>query len=71
MTSPLRSAYDGIVTRLPLTVTWPCRTNWRAWLRLDANAGAEHDVVEAELEQAQQVLTGDAGLLVRLLVDRA
>ena len=31
--------------------------------------GAEHDVVEAQLEQAQQVLTGDAGLLVRLGVD--
>jgi hypothetical protein len=32
-TSPLRSVYDGIVTRLPLTAMWPWRTNWRAWLR--------------------------------------
>src|SRR5262249_29101785 len=29
---------------------------------------AEHRVVEAQLEQPQQVLAGDAGLLVRLLV---
>ena len=35
-TSPLRTLYDGIVTRLPLTCTWPWRTNWRAWLRLAA-----------------------------------
>ena len=30
---------------------------------------AEHDVVEAQLEQTEQVLTGDARLLVRLRVD--
>ena len=36
MTSSLRTTYDGIVTRLPFTDTWPWRTNWRAWLRLDA-----------------------------------
>src|SRR5262249_53136272 len=32
-------------------------------------AGPEHDVVEAQLEEAQQVLAGDARLLVRLRVD--
>ncbi len=36
-TSPLRTWYEGIVTRLPFTVTWPWRTHWRDWLRLDAN----------------------------------
>src|SRR4051812_37177818 len=30
--------------------------------------GAEHHVVEAQFEQAEQVFTGDAGLLVRLVV---
>ena len=33
-------------------------------------AGAEHDVVDAQLEQAQQVLTRDARHLVRLVVDQ-
>ena len=32
--------------------------------------GTEHDVVDAELEQAQQVLAGHAGLLVGLVVDQ-
>jgi hypothetical protein len=33
-TSPLRTVYDGIVTRRPFTFTWPWRTSWRAWERL-------------------------------------
>ena len=57
---PCLTWYDGIVTRLPFTSTWPWRTNWRAWLRLAAKLGAEHDVVEAQLEHPQQVLAGDA-----------
>ena len=36
-----------------------------------APAGAVDDVVEAQLEQAQQVLTGDARLAVGLLVEVA
>ncbi len=37
-TSPFLTWYDGIVTRLPFTSTWPWRTNWRDWLRLAAKA---------------------------------
>ena len=70
-TSPLRTWYDGIVTRLPLTSTWPWRTNWRAWLRLAAKFGTEHHVVEAQLEHPQQVLAGDALLAARDRVDVA
>ena len=60
-----------MVTRLPLTATWPWRTSWRAWARLDAPPGAEGDVVEAQLEHLEQVLAGDARAAVGLVVDAA
>ena len=69
-TSPLRSVYDGIVTRLPFTEHVAVAHELAGLVAARREPGAEHDVVDAQLEQAQQVLTGDAGLLVRLVVDQ-
>ena len=57
-----------MLTRLPLTWIRPWLTNWRACGRVAGPAGAVHDVVEALLEQAQQVLTRRALLAHGLLV---
>src|SRR3954453_7290912 len=66
-----------MLTRRPLTEKWPCRTNWRAGAREGGRAGGGgepepvDDVVQPRLEHAQEVVAGDATLLVRLLVVRA
>ena len=60
MRSPSRTWNEGTVVARPLTAKWPWLTSWRAWARLRGEAHPEHDVVEAGLEQAQQVLAGHA-----------
>jgi len=55
------------VTRLPFTVTWPWRTNWRAWEREAPQPAPVRDVVEAQLEELEQVRARDAGATVGLL----
>src|SRR6185437_13734541 len=57
MTSPADTWYDGMFTFLPLTVKWLCRTSWRP---CDREAEPVDDVVEPQLEHAQEVLAGDA-----------
>ena len=65
MTSPTSTWYEGMLTFLSLTRTWPWRTSCRAWSRDAAEAQPVDHVVEAPLELArEQVLAHDA-LLVR------
>jgi hypothetical protein len=53
---------EGMLTFLPLTRKWPCETIWRAWRRgAGGEAGAVDHVVQAALEELQQVVTGLAG----------
>ena len=49
-----------MVTRLPLTATWPWLTNWRAANGRRHEFRAVDDGVETALEQADQVLAGVA-----------
>ena len=56
-------------TRLPLTWTWPWLDELAGLRAGGGPAGAVDDVVEAQLEQAQQVLAGDALLAVGLFVE--
>ena len=58
-------------TRLPLTATWPWLDELAGLGTGRRPAGAVHDVVEAQLEEPQQVLAGDAVTAVRLLVEVA
>jgi hypothetical protein len=51
-----------------LIVQWPWRISWRAWRREAGEAEADQDVVEAPLEQGQQVLARDPRLAAGLLV---
>ncbi len=60
-----------MVTRLPLTFTWPWRTSWRACERLEPQPARNTTLSRRRLEQAEQVLAGDALLAVRLVVDLA
>src|SRR5262252_8973990 len=64
--SPTFTRNDGTDTLRPFTWKWPCVTIWRP-SRREAEAEAMHDVVEPELEQAQEVLAGDALLGLRPL----
>jgi hypothetical protein len=48
-----------MLMRLPLTVKWPWRTSWRASAWLDEKPNRSGHVVEATLEQHQQVLARD------------
>src|SRR5215207_9385292 len=63
ITSSSRNWYDGMFTRRPLIAQWPWRIICRAWRR-----EADEHVVEARLEQPQQVLAGHAGLPAGLVV---
>ena len=49
-----------MLTRRPLTLTWPWFTNWRAANRRRDELAAVDDRVEAALEQADQVLAAVA-----------
>ena len=48
----------------PLTAKWPWPTSWRAWARDGREAHPVDDVVEAQLERAEQVLAGHAGAVL-------
>ncbi len=60
-----------MVTRLPLTFTCPWFTNWRACGRVAAQPARNTTLSRRQLEQAEQVLAGDALLAVGLLVSFA
>ena len=60
-----------MLTRLPFTWTRPWLTNWRACGRLEPQPARKATLSRRGLEQAQQVLTRDARLAVRLLVQVA
>jgi hypothetical protein len=60
--------YDGTLVALLLTSTCLWLTSWRDSARVRPQAGAVQHVVEAQLEQDEQVLTGPALLPVGLLV---
>ena len=62
--SPGLSWYDGMSVGRPLTAKWPWVTSWRAWARERGEAHPVDDVVEAQLERAQQVLAGHAGAVL-------
>ena len=55
-------------TRLPLTRKWPWRTSWRASGVVRGEAQTVDDVVQAPLEQLEQVLARDALQADRLVV---
>ena len=57
---PASRASTEWIVRRPLTLKWPWRTSWRASAREVAKPMPEHDVVEAPLEQDQQVLARPA-----------
>src|ERR1051325_7100403 len=60
-----------MVTRLPLTDTWPWRTSWRAWLRLGPHIAPETPLSRRGLEHTEEVLTRDPLLAGGLLVHTA
>jgi hypothetical protein len=49
-----------MLTDWPFTVIALCDTSWRASARVEPKAHAVHDVVQARLQQEQQVGTGVA-----------